>query len=194
MTMPINGAGATGLEPALAQDKQASPPWGWGEALVATGCVACVIAALALPWARGDVAWKVLITNTDIELGTYSFKLLDNPWLAAALVAVAVLCAAGLFWRRRAATISIAASLLLLAGSVAYLISLIEDAFDFLGFYNNLMELVRSFPVVGPMVESAIRERLSISAFPHAGVFVFIISTLLILAGGLLIRKHNTFR
>jgi uncharacterized membrane protein len=133
----------------------------------------------------------VLITNTDVELGTFSFKLLDNPWLAAALIAVAVLCAAGLLWRRRSAAISITASLLLLAGSIAYVIILIEDAFDFLGFYNNLMDLVRSFPVVGPLVESAIRERVSISAFPHAGVFVFAFATLLILLGGILIRRRN---
>ena len=184
MTMPIDGCGEAVLEPA-------SPPWGWGEGLVAAGCLACIIAAAALPWARADVTWKVLISNADVELGTFSFKLLDNPWLAAALIAVSALCAAGLFWRRRAAAISIAASLLLLAGSIGYVISLIEDAFDFLGFYNNLMELVRSFPLVGPLVESAVRERLSISAFPHAGVFVFTFATLLILLGGILIRRRN---
>jgi hypothetical protein len=97
----------------------------------------------------------------------------------------------GLAWRRQAGNIAIATSLLLLAGSVAYVISLIEDAFDWLGIYEQLLELVRSMPMIGPMVESAIRERLSISAFPHVGVYIFILSTLLILAGGLLIRRRS---
>ena len=191
--MPLDGAEGAGMDTAQARSGAYSPPWGWGEGLVAAGCIACVIAAIALPWARAKVTWKVLLTNTDAELGSFSFDLLDNPWLAAALISVAVLCLAGLFWRRRAGTVSLLASVLLLAGSAVYLICLIEDAFDFLGFYHNLMDLIRSFPLVGPLVESAIRERVSISAYPHAGVFVFIAATALILAGGLLIRRRNRF-
>lgn len=191
MTMPLNGADETGKEAALKRRETSSPPWGWGEGLVAAGSVACVIAAVALPWARAKVTWKVLFTNADVELGSFSFDLMDNPWLAAALISVAALSIAGLFWRRRAGAVSLTASILLLAGSAVYLIGLIGDAFDFLGFYNNLMELVRSFPVVGPLVESAIRERVSITAFPHAGVFVFTASTLLILVGGVLIIRRN---
>jgi hypothetical protein len=168
-----------------------SPPWGWGEGMVAVGCVACIIAALALPWARVNVTWQSIFTGTDVNFGSYTFKLTDNVWLTVVLVSFAAICIAGLFWRRRAAAISIAASLLLLAGSVVYLVGVIQDAFDFLGFYQRLLDLIRSLPMVGPLVESAIRERLSISAFPHAGVFVFMISTLFIIAGGLVMRRRN---
>lgn len=167
-----------------------SPPWGWGEAVVAAGCVLCVVAATALPWARASVTWRAMIFETDVDLGVFSFRLMDNPWLAAALICVAALCLAGLFWRRRAGSVAIAASLLLLGGSIAYVISLVEDAFDFLGFYERLLEFVRSLPMIGPLVESAIRERLSISAYPHVGVFVFIFATFLILAGGIIIHRR----
>ena len=165
--------------------------WGWGEAAVAAGSVLCIVAALALPWAKADVTWRSIFFESDMDLGEFTFKLVDNPWLAAALVCMAVLCLAGLFWRRHAGGVAIALSLLLLAGSSAYVVSLIEDAYDFLGFYRQLLEFVRSLPMVGPLVESVIRERLTISAYPHAGVFVFITSTLLILAGGLLIRRRD---
>ncbi|MBN2025402.1 MAG: hypothetical protein JW854_01380 [Actinobacteria bacterium] len=168
-----------------------APPWGWGEALVAAGCILCVVAATALPWARASVTWRAIIFETDVDLGIFSFRLFDNPWLAAALISVAALCLAGLLWRRHAGSIAIAASLLLIGGSIAYVISLIEDAFDFLGFYKQLLEFVRGLPMIGPLVESAIRERLSISAYPHVGVFVFIFATLLILAGGILMRRRD---
>jgi hypothetical protein len=173
-----------------AQGERLSTPWGWGDALAAGGCVICIVAATALPWARADVTWRSIFFETDMDLGTFTFKLMDNPWLAAALIAIAALCLAGLLWRRQAGNVAVAASLLLLGGSAAYVISLIEDAYDFLGFYNQLLELVRSLPLVGPLVESVVRERLSISAVPHAGVFLFIVSTLLILAGGLLIKRR----
>jgi len=168
-----------------------SPPWGWGEAVVAAGCVLCIVAATALPWARASVTWRAIIFETDVDLGIFSFRLMDNPWLAAALISVAVLCLAGLLWRRRAGSVAIVASLLLLGGSIAYVIILLEDAFDFLGFYKQLLEFARSLPMIGPLVESVIRERLSISAYPHAGVFVFIFATLLILAGGILMRRRD---
>lgn len=165
--------------------------WGWGEAAAAAGCVLCIVAAAALPWARADVNWKSMLSGEDVALGTFSFRLTDNPWLAAALICAAALCLVGLLWRRHAGSIAIAASLLLLGGSAGYVISLVEDAYDFLGFYRQLLELVRGFPMVGPMVESVIRERLSITAFPHVGVYAFVLSTLLILAGGLLIRRRS---
>jgi hypothetical protein len=165
--------------------------WGWGEAAVAAGCALCIVAAAALPWARADVVWKSMLFGDDLELGIFTFKLTDNPWLAAALICVAALCLAGLLWRRQAGNIAIVTSLLLLGGSAGYVISLIEDAYDFLGIYKQLLELVRSIPMIGPMVESVIRERLSISAFPHVGVYVFVLSTLLILAGGILIRRRG---
>lgn len=164
--------------------------WGWGDAAVVVGCVLCVVAAAALPWARAAVTWKSILFGNDIDLGLFTFRLTDNPWLAGALIGVAALCLVGLLWRRQAGNIAIAASLLLLGGSVAYVISLIEDAFDFLGIYDQLLELVRSLPMIGPMVESAIRERLSISAIPHAGVYAFIVATLLILTGGILIKRR----
>ncbi|RJP34774.1 MAG: hypothetical protein C4536_02230 [Actinobacteria bacterium] len=162
-----------------------------GEVMVAGGCVLCITAATALPWARADVTWRSMLFETDVGLGIFTFRLTDNPWLAAALISIAALCMAGLFWRRRAGSIAIATSLLLLGGSAAYIISLIEDAYDFLGFYRQLLEFVRSLPMVGPLVESVIRERLSITAFPHVGVFAFVLSTLLILGGGLLIRRRH---
>lgn len=158
---------------------------------MAAGCTLCIVAAAALPWARADVTWRSIFFETDIDLGVFTFKLMDNPWLAAALIAVASLCLAGLLWRRQAGNVAVVASLLLLGGSAAYVISLIEDAYDFLGIYKQLLELVRSLPMVGPLVESVIRERLSISAIPHAGVFVFIVSTLLILAGGMLVKRRT---
>lgn len=167
------------------------PPWGWGEALVASGCVLCVVAAAALPWARVDVIWKSILFAEDIDLGTYSFRLTDNPWLAGALICVAALCLAGLFWRRHAGHIAVSASLLLIAGSIAYVISLVEDAYDFLGFYERLLELVRSLPMVGPVVEAVVRERLAVSAFPHVGMFVFLVSSLLIVCGGLIIGRRR---
>ncbi len=172
--------------------KAASPlsTWRWGEAAVVVGCVLCVVAAAVLPWARAAVTWKSILFGNDIDLGLFTFRLTDNPWLAGALIGVAALCLVGLLWRRQAGNIAIAASLLLLGGSVAYIISLIEDAFDFLGIYDQLLELVRSLPMIGPMVESAIRERLSISAIPDAGVYVFIVATLLILTGGILIKRR----
>jgi len=168
-----------------------SPRWGWGEAAVAAGGVLCIVAATALPWARADVTWRTILFETEADLGIFTFRLIDNPWLAAALISIAALCLAGLFWRRRAAIISISASLLLLAGSAVYVVCLIEDAFDFLGFYRQLLDFVRSLPMIGPMLESVIRERLSISAYPHAGVFVFIFATLLILGGGILMRRRD---
>ncbi len=158
---------------------------------MAAGSVLCVVAAAALPWARADVTWRTILFETDADLGIFTFRLTDNPWLAAALISVAAVCLAGLLWRRRAGTISIAAAALLLAGSAAYVISLIDDAFDFLGFYRQLLDFVRSLPMVGPLVESVIRERLSITAYPHVGVFVFILSALLILCGGIMIRRRS---
>ena len=168
-----------------------SPPWGWGEAAVAAGGALCIVAATVLPWARADVTWRTILFETEADLGIFTFRLMDNPWLAAALISLAALCLAGLFWRRRAAIISISVSLLLLAGSAVYVVSLIEDAFDFLGFYRQLLDFVRSLPMIGPMLESVIRERLSISAYPHVGVFVFIFATLLILGGGILMRRRD---
>ena len=162
--------------------------------MVAAGCILCVVAATALPWARASVTWRAILIETDVDLGIFSFRLLDNPWLAAALISVAALCLAGLLWRRHAGSVAIVASLLLIGGSIAYIISLIEDAFDFLGFYNNVLEFARSLPMIGPLVESAIRERLSISAYPHIGVFVFILATFLILAGGIRMRRRDRVR
>ncbi|MEW6555232.1 MAG: hypothetical protein AB1384_13220 [Actinomycetota bacterium] len=171
----------------------AAPPpssWGWGEALAIAGCVMCMVAAAALPWARASVTWKSVFLGNDIDLGVFTFRLTDNPWLAGVLIGLAALCLLGMLWRRQAGNIAIAASLLLLGGSVVYIISLIEDAFDWLGIYKQLLELVRSLPMIGPLVESVIRERLFISAVPHAGVYAFIAATLLILTGGILIKRR----
>jgi hypothetical protein len=181
---------ALSQQPGEAAYRPGSSRPGSGEMMVAAGCILCIVAAAALPWARAHATWKSIFLGIDIELGRLTFKLTDNPWLAAALICVATLCLAGLFWRRHAAVIAITASLLLLGGSVVYIIFLIEDAYDFLGIYDKLLELARSLPVVGSLVESVIRENLSISALPHVGVFVFIASTLLILSGGLLIRRR----
>ena len=168
--------------------------WGWEEALVACGCVLCVTAAAALPWARVDLRWRSILFGDEMELGVHSFRLTDNPWLAAALICVAALCLLGLFSRRYAWGIAAAASLLLLAGCAAYAAGLIGDAYDFLGIYERLLELVRSFPMVGPLAEAVIRERLSISAFPHAGLYMFLASSLCVLAGGLLLRRRSRLR
>jgi hypothetical protein len=174
-----------------AEEVSPAPLWGWGETLVAAGCLLCIVAAAFLPWARAEVSWKSILFGNDIELGTFTFKLTDNPWLAIALISLAALCLAAIFWKRRAGNIAIMASLLLIGGSAVYVISLIEDAYDFLGFYERLLQFVRNLPMVGYLLESAIRENLSISAFPHAGVYVFFLSTLLILTGGLLIKRRS---
>jgi len=187
-SMEVEHTGSIPTAPGRAGQGPHYAGWGWGEAAVAGGCILCIVAALAVPWARADVTWRSILFETDIDLGSPTFKLTDNPWLAAALVSVAVLCLAGLLWRRHAGSVAIAFSLLLLAGSAAYVFSLIEDAYDFLGFYRQLLELVRGLPLVGPLVESVIRERFTISAYPHAGVFMFVTSALLILVGGLQIR------
>ncbi len=164
---------------------------GWGEAAVAAGCALCILAAAALPWARADATWKSILSGEDIALGTFSFKLTDSAWLAAALICAAALCLAGLLWRRHAGGIAVAFSLLLLGGSAGYVISLVQKAYDFLGLYERALELVRGFPLLGPVVESVVRERLSLTACPHAGVYVFVLSALLILAGGLLITRRR---
>ncbi len=168
--------------------------WGLGEAAVALGCVLCIMAAAALPWARTRVTWKSVLLGYDIELGIFTFRLTDNPWLSAVIICVAVLCLAGLLWRRQAGNITIACAFLLFAGSAVYVICLIEDAFDFLGIYEQLLVLIRGLPAIGPMAESAIRERLNMSAVPHAGVYIFIGATLLILTGGILMRRRTRAR
>jgi hypothetical protein len=168
-----------------------NPPWGWQEAMVALGGILCIIAAVALPWAKVTATWRSILWGSDIELGTYTFKLLENPWLAAAVITVAVVCIAGLFLRRHAGKVSVVASAILLVCSTVYLISLIQDALDWLGIYENLLELVRSIPTIGPLVESVIRDRLDISALPHAGLFLFYAGALVILVGGIIIWKRN---
>ena len=153
----------------------------------------CAMSALVLPWARVRVTWKSLLFNTDMDLGTYTFRLTENAWLTAALVSVAFLCLAGLFWRRRAGTVAVSASLLLVGGCVFYLVSLFRDALDLLGLYDRLLELVRALPIIGPAAEEAVRERLVVHAAPHAGGFVFLAGVALILAGGLLLsRQHRS--
>jgi len=159
---------------------------------VALGGILCIIAAVALPWARVTASWRSILLGSDIELGTYTFKLLENPWLAAVVITVAVICIAGLFLRRHAGKVSVAASAVLLTCSSIYLISLIQDALDWLGIYENLLELVRSIPTVGPLVESVIRDRLDISAFPHAGLFLFYAGALVILVGGIILWNRNS--
>lgn len=168
-----------------------SPPWSWEEALAAAGSLACILAAAVLPWASVRLTWRSILFGGDIDLGTYSFKLLEEPWLAAAAIAVAAACAFALFWRRRADAVVIAASLLLLACSAVYLVSLAEKAYDFLGFYNSIMDIVRGLPLVGPALESVIRERLAVSARPHAGLFLFAAGYLAVLSAGLLMRRRN---
>ena len=74
--------------PPTAEDEgliSSNPPWGWQEAMVALGGILCIIAAVALPWAKVTATWRSILWGSDIELGTYTFKLLENPWLAAAL-------------------------------------------------------------------------------------------------------------
>jgi len=159
--------------------------------MVALGGILCIIAAVALPWAKVTATWRSILWGSDIELGTYTFKLLENPWLAAAVITVAVVCIAGLFLRRHAGKVSVVASAILLVCSTVYLISLIQDALDWLGIYENLLELVRSVPTIGPLVESVIRDRLDISALPHAGLFLFYAGAVVILAGGIIIWNRN---
>ncbi|MDI6831054.1 MAG: hypothetical protein QME88_06930 [Actinomycetota bacterium] len=164
---------------------------GWGSALVAAGCLLCILSALFLPWARVAVTWKSILFNTDVDLGIYTFKLTENAWLTAALVAVACLGLAGLAWRRRSGTVALAVSLLLLAGCIAYLVSLLREALDFLGLYERLLELVRALPLIGQAAEELVRERLAVRALPHAGGFVFAAGVALVLAGGLLLRLRG---
>ncbi len=164
---------------------------GLGSALVAAGCLLCILSALALPWARVAVTWKSILFNTDVDLGIYTFKLTENPWLTGVLVAVACLGLAGLAWKRRSGTVALAVSLLLLAGCIAYLVSLLREALDFLGLYKRLLELVRATPFIGQAAEELIRERLAVRALPHAGGFVFAAGVVLVLAGGLLLRLRD---
>lgn len=144
-----------------------------------------------MPWARASLRWRSIITGGDLDLGTYSFSLVENPWLAAAAVSVAALTIAGLAWRRRAALVGIAGSILLIGCATAYIIGLIDKAFDFLGLYESFLELVRSFPLLGPLVESVIRERLVVDAVPHAGFIVFFAAAALMLTGGIFMARRN---
>ncbi|NPV59123.1 MAG: hypothetical protein HPY75_05610 [Actinobacteria bacterium] len=156
---------------------------------MAIGCILCVFSALALPWARVSVTWKSLLFKADMDLGSYTFKLTENAWLTAALVCLSCLCLAGLAWKRRSWSVAAIASLLLSVGCAVYLGLLFRDALDFLGLYRHLLELIRAIPVVGQAAEEMVRERLAFHALPHVGVFLFAAGTLLILAGGLLLRN-----
>ena len=126
-----------------------------------------------------------MVFGFEQELPTYSFSLTENPWLTAAVIAFAVICIAGLFWRRYAGKISVFASAVLLACSTAYVISLIFEAYDWLGLYESLLDALESLPFVGPWLEVWVRESLEISAFPHIGTFFFYAGALLVLAGGM---------
>ena len=168
-----------------------NPPWGWQEAVVALGGVLCIIAAAALPWAKVYLKWKDVVFGFEQELPTYSFSLTENAWLTAVAIVFAVICIAGLFWRRYAGKISVAASAVLLACSTAYVISLIFEAYDWLGLYEGLLDALESLPFVGPWLEVWVRESLNISAFPHAGLFLFYAGALLVLAGGITIWYRN---
>lgn len=180
--------------PPIAVDEgpvSANPPWGWQEAMVALGGILCIIAAVALPWAKVYLRWKDVVFRFEQELPTYSFSLLENQWLAAAVIIVAVVSIAGLFWRRYAGKISVIASALLLACSTAYIISLIFEAYDWLGLYEGLLDALRSLPFVGPWLEVWVRESLKISALPHAGLFLFYAGAFVILIGGIIIWNRN---
>lgn len=182
-----------GIEKTAGNGRGSSP--GPGDVLAAGGGVLCITAALALPWARVDLAWKGLLTRQNFPLGTYSFHLLENPWLAGISLFFAAAVLVSLAWRRRAGTAVILCTLPLFACFLVYLVSLITEALDFLGFYQNLLDLVRTFPFIGPALESAIREHLLVSAYPHAGMFLFLLGAVTSLAGGILIlRRRNALR
>lgn len=161
----------------------------WGNTTAAMGCALCVISALALPWARVSVTWKSLLFNADMDLGSYTFKLTENAWLAAVLVCLPCLCLVGLAWKRRSWSVAATTYLLLSVGCAVYLGLLFRDALDFLGLYRHLLELIRALPVVGQAAEEMVRERLAFHALPHVGIFLFAAGTVLILAGSLLLRN-----
>ena len=172
-------------------DYISSLSWGWGETVVALGGVICILASTILPWASGSLTWKGVITGVEFKLPDHSFKLLDTPWLAITAIVIAVLCIMGLLWRKQAAKIAIACSALLFACAVVYLLSLLKEAYDLLRFYNSLRNFVKSIPLIGPVVDSVIRESLIIKAGPQAGIYLFFASCLIILTGGLLIWRRN---
>ncbi|MDY6796079.1 MAG: hypothetical protein SWK76_12515 [Actinomycetota bacterium] len=159
--------------------------------MVALGSVLCIIAATALPWAKVYLDWKDVVFSFEIDLPTYSFKLLENPWLASAVIAVAILVIAALFLRRQAGPLIVTGSVILLACSIAYLVSLITEAYDWIGLYEGLLEAIKSFPGIGPLVETWVKESLRISALPHAGMILFFLSSLVVMAGGILIWRRN---
>jgi hypothetical protein len=180
--------------PPTAEDEgliSSNPPWGWQEAMVALGGMLCIIAAVALPWAKVNLNWDDVVFGFEAELYTYSFKLLENPWLTAAVITVAVVCIAGLFLRRHAGKVSVVASVLLLAFSTAYIISLIIEAYDWLGLKEGVLDALGELPFVGPWLEVWVEESLKISALPHAGLFLFYAGAFVILAGGIIIWNRN---
>ena len=167
----------------------------WEEITIGIAAVIIIIAATVLPWAKVHLSWTEILTGQSIRLGNHSFKLLEVSWLVAAVIAVSTICLLGLLWKNRKGEIAIACSLLLLACSIYYLVNLANKAYDALGFYRRIIENLGSIPMIGPTLESVIKERLHVSALPNAGLFLFIAADIVMLiAGAFLLRRKRRWK
>lgn len=161
----------------------------WGRILVASGCLLGVVASLCFSWAEARITLKGFFPLLSGELKT-TVKLTEITWMAVLAVSIAGACLAGLLWKRFSGAIAIASSVLLLAIFFAYLVELINRAYEALGLYDRALEVVRSVPYLGKALESYIREHVAFSARPQAGLFLFLSAALLVLAGGIAIKSQ----
>ncbi len=157
--------------------------------MVISGGLLAIIASLCFTWAEARINLKGFFSLLPGGLKT-SVKLTGITWMAALAVSVAGACLAGLLWKRGSGPIAITASIILLGIFLAYLVELINRAYEALGLYDRVLEAVRSIPHLGATLESYIRENVVFSAYPKAGLFLFLSASLVMLAGGMLIQSR----
>lgn len=168
-----------------------------GRFAVVTGCLLCLVSTLFLPWTRAQAFWKEFPLLGNLELGSVTVGLTDNIPLAIIAAILSAAGLAGLAWRSRAWTVALLVSALLLLVFIAYLVGLSAKAYETMGFFRRLLDSLREVPYLGAIagwVEEIIRNNVTFSVRPLAGLFLFPISTLTIGVGGLLLRPRTARR
>lgn len=165
-----------------------------GRAAVIVGCLLCMASALLVPWSRVRARWKEIPLFGEVELGSITGRLTDNTSLAVIAVVLSIGGIACLAWKSKGWLAALVLSGLLMLVFIAYLVGIVTEAYEALGFYRRLLDLLRGIPYLGAVVgwvEETVRENVIFTVKPLAGFYLFPASTLLVAAGGLMMRART---
>ncbi|WP_287152570.1 hypothetical protein [Candidatus Solincola tengchongensis] len=164
-----------------------------GGAMVVLGCLLCMVSALLAPWSRAQARWKKIPFLGEVDLGSVTGRLTDNASLAVIAVILSIAGIACVAWKSKGWLAALLTSVLLMLVFIAYLVGITTEAYETLGFYKRLLDLLRGIPYLGAVagwIEETVRQNVTFTVKPMAGFYLFPASALLIAVGSLVMRAR----